>query len=803
MTQVGPIDNPKGASESAVDVAADKVFADPLLGCLENIARHYDRAVPGKALVAGLPLVDGRLTPNLFARAAARAALSARVIQRPLAKIGDMLLPVILVLADNQAVLLMRRIGKDQAEVIFPESGRGLSTVSLKQLASAYTGYAILVRPEYQFARGDTGSRTPAGSNWFWSAVLPLWRTYAQIVIAAALVNLLALAAPLFIMNVYDRVLPNKALATLWVLAIGMAASITFDFVLKTVRSSLIGNAGRRADVMLASRIFQHVMSLDLSHRPLATGEFANQLRDFENVREFFTSNTIVTITDFLFVWLFVFIIFQIAGVVALVPCVAVILVIALGFFVQKPLNRAVDQAQSEAAHRHSILIEALNGIETIRSCRAESQFQRKWEQFVGHNSRTAEKMRSISSFALNLSGMIQQLVSVGVVIVGIYMFDAGEVSPGAIIASVILASRAVAPLGQIAATLARAQQSLHSLRTLDKIMQTPEEHTQETRHIDKSITSGTIEFKNIVFSYPGAQMPALNEFNLSIQAGERVGIIGRIGSGKTTIGRLIGRLYLPSSGSLLIDGVDIRQYHPSDIRGQVALVSQDAALFSGSVRDNIVLGVPHVSDDLVVRAARLAGVTSFVSRHPNGFNMPVGEGGRFLSSGQRQSIALARALLLDPMIVFLDEVSSAMDMASERELLSRLQSTFRKDQTVIVATHRMAMLAIVDRLIVVDDGRVKADGPKDQVLKQLREVAEAAISKRGKSMRWNRAQQAATEAAIQGLRAATAKSGAGDMPHFDAGSSMPPGMVQPPKARPGAAASPPKPAPKSPGRKG
>ncbi|MGE3628002.1 MAG: type I secretion system permease/ATPase [Hyphomicrobiales bacterium] len=790
--------------DSAVDVSADKVFADPLLGCLENVARHYDRAVPAKALVAGLPLVDGRLTPNLFGRAAARVGLSARVIHRPLDKIGDMLLPAILLLADNQAVLLLRRTGKDKAEVIFPETGRGLGEASLESLASVYTGYAILVRPEYQFAKSDAGTKTPAGTHWFWGAVLPLWRTYAQVVIAAALVNLLALAAPLFIMNVYDRVLPNKALATLWVLAIGMAASIVFDFILKTIRSSLIGNAGRRADVMLASRVFQHVLCLDLSHRPLKTGEFANQLRDFENVREFFTSNTIVTITDFLFVWLFIFIIFQIAGAVALVPVVAVILVIGLGLLVQRPLNQAVGQAQSEAAHRHSILIEALNGIETIRSCRAESQFQRKWEQFVGHNSRTAEKMRSISSFALNLSGMVQQLVSVGVVIVGIYLFDAGEVSPGAIIASVILASRAVAPLGQIAATLARAQQSFHSLRILDKIMQTPEEHALETRAIDKSITSGTIEFKDVAFSYPGAQIPALNGFNLSIQAGERVGIIGRIGSGKTTIGRLIGRLYLPDSGSLLLDGVDIRQYHPSEIRGQVALVSQDAALFSGSVRDNIVLGVPHISDDLVVRAARLAGVTSFVSRHPNGFNMPVGEGGRFLSSGQRQSIALARALLLDPMIVFLDEVSSAMDMASERELLSRLQSTFRKDQTVIVATHRMAMLALVDRLIVVDDGRVKADGPKDQVLKQLREVAEAANARQGKgSMRWTRAQQAATDAAIQGLRAATMKSDAGEMPHFDAGTAAPSRAAQPPRPAQAEAAKAKQPAPSRPVSKG
>ena len=377
-------------------------------------------------------------------------------------------------------------------------------------------------------------------------------------------------------MNVYDRVLPNKAFTTLWVLALGMGLAIVFDFIFKTTRVALLNNVGRRADLVLASRLFQHVLRLDLSKRPLKTGEFANQLRDYEMVREFFTSSTVITLTDFMFIWLFIFVIYYIAGAVALVPAIAVVAVLIVGLALQVPLHRAVHKTQAEATHRHSILFEALTGLETIKCSRAEGQFQRKWEQFIGRNAVTTDRLRHLSSLAMNFTSFMQQLVSVGVVIVGLYMFDAGEVTSGAIIAAVILASRAVAPLGQIAGTLSRAQQAIHSFRVLDKIMSVPEEDLGQVRHISRKIDAGNIAFDNVTFRYPEAEAPALEDFSLKIDEGERVGIIGKIGSGKTTIGRLLARLYVPSSGSLLLDGIDIRQYHPAEIRRCVAFVSQD-----------------------------------------------------------------------------------------------------------------------------------------------------------------------------------------------------------------------------------
>ncbi len=713
--------NAMAGEPKAPPILPDAAAADPLVGSLIILAEHFGSSVPESCLLSGLPLVDGRLTPRLFSRAAARASLSARVIKRPLKDLQTLLLPAILLMKNAGAVVLASRAGKN-ATVIIPEAGTGAVEIPLAKLESEYTGYAICVKPEYHAPELDEGvaRRGINREHWFWSAVLPLWRTYVQVFAAAFLINCLALAAPLFIMNVYDRVLPNKAFTTLWVLALGIGTAIVFDFIFKTTRVALLNNVGRRADLVLASRLFQHVLGLDLSKRPLMTGEFANQLRDYEMVREFFTSSTVITLTDFMFIWLFIFVIYYIAGAVALVPAIAVIAVLIVGLALQVPLHRAVHKTQAEATHRHSILFEALTGLETIKCSRAEGQFQRKWEQFISRNAVTTERVRHLSSLAMNFTSFMQQLVTVGVIVVGLYMFDAGDVTPGAIIAAVILASRAVAPLGQIAGTLSRAQQAIHSFRILDKIMGIPEEDLGQVRHISRKIDTGSLAFDNVTFRYPESEAPALEDFSLTIGEGERVGIIGKIGSGKTTIGRLLARLYVPSSGSLLLDGIDIRQYHPAEIRRCVAFVSQDSALFHGSVRDNIVLGAPQVSDELVVRAADLSGVTDFVRGHPQGFNMPVGEAGRFLSSGQKHAIALARAFLLEPKIIFLDEPSGAMDMASERLLVERLRATFKSDQTVIVTTHRASMLALVNRLIVIDRGKLVADGPRDEIMAML-----------------------------------------------------------------------------------
>lgn len=718
------IENPAGVAHMPLGTAAslDRLASenDPLTCAVQSLVSLRGHAVSADVLTAGLPLVKGKLTPELALRALDRVGFSGKLVRRKLTDLPQILLPVILLMEDEDSCILLRQ-DRHKCQIYDPLTGT-TAEIAADALAESYTGYAILGR---QFTtvdeKLDTMS-TEAGEHWFWGAIRKLWKTYVLVAFAAAMINLIALASPLFVMNVYDRVLPNKAMPTLWVLVIGMGLALLFDLILRTLRAWLIDSTGRRADVLLASRIFSHVLSIQMSSKPPTTGSFASHLRDFESVREFFTSNTIATITDMMFFIVFLLVIFHIGGPIAYVPAVAAALIIAMGLAFQIPLRRAAERNANEAAQRHSLLVETISALETIKVVRAESHLQGLWEKLVGSTSRTVEQVRQLTSTLTHVSSAIQQIVSVAVIIVGVYMFQDGGISMGAIVASVMLASRCVAPLGQFAIVLARSQQSFSSLRALDKIMQMPSERPPGKTFLAQPITNCTIQFQGVGFTYPGGGTPAINDFTLTIRPGEKVGIIGKIGSGKTTIGRLLVKLYEPQKGSILIDGIDMGQYHPHQIRRSIGLLGQDAELFHGSIRSNIIMGKPGATDSELVAAARLAGVEEFVRRYPTGFDTMVGERGQALSGGQRQAVALARVLIADPQVIFLDEPSSAMDLASERALIDQLRRALRPEQTVIVSTHRYSMLELIDRLVVVANGKVAADGPKEEVLEALRQ---------------------------------------------------------------------------------
>ncbi len=730
-------DSAASQTEERAPIAAeqgDLAPSDPLLGCLEFIAKHHDQAITGDLLKAGLPLVDGKLTPSLFIRAAGRAGFSARLVKRPLARLSPLVLPAVLILDDDTACVLTAVGRRKKLEVVLPETGGGVTKIDLKQLKKRYSGYAILVKPEYKFDDRTSEVRPKQARSWFWGTMARLWPTYLQVMVAAAIVNLLALASPLFIMNVYDRVLPNQAIATLWVLAIGIAIAIGFDFALRMVRGVLIDSAGRRADVLLASRIFEHVMNMKLHSRPQTTGAFVNRLKEFEIVREFFTSSTVATLTDLCFIGVFLVVINAIAGPLVWVPAIAVIVTLTVGLIMQWPLNRAMRESMHESTHRHSLLVEAVASIETIKAVRAESHMQRQWERLVGRSSQTSEKVRFLSSVGVNFTVLVQQFVSVGVVIGGVYLFSEGNISMGAIIAAVILSGRAVAPLGQVSTTIARCQHAVVALKSLNEIMKLPVDRPPEQRFVDRQIQSGSVEFQNVTFNYPDSQLPALRGASFKIKAGERVGIIGKIGSGKTTVGRIASGLHYPSEGTVLLDSIELQQHHPFEIRRAVAFVVQEADLFYGTVRENISMGAPFADDAMILKAAQIAGVDDFVSRHPAGYDMQVGERGQYLSGGQRQSIALARALLFKPPVVFLDEPSGAMDTGSEQALMIRLREAITPEQTLIIATHRTRLLSLVDRLIVLDNGVVIADGPKEKVLELMVERREKQAGATGKT---------------------------------------------------------------------
>jgi ATP-binding cassette subfamily C protein LapB len=709
-----------GRAIAAQGEASKQNRGDALAQCLAAFIALEGQPKPLDSLLAGLPLESGRLTPALMVRALQRAGYAAKLVKRSIDELGDMLLPAILLMGEGDACILVARHRAD-CTIFDPQFGEK-AKVPTNKLMSAYAGWVILARPADATRAGAGGTDHGEDEHWFWGAIARLWPTYAYVALAAAFINVLAIASPLFTMNVYDRVLPNKAIPTLWVLAIGMTVALVFDLAMRSLRSWLIDSAGRRADVLLASRIYAHVMAIQLTARPATTGSFASHLKEFEQVREFFTSSTIATFTDMLFFFVFLLVIAQIGGPIAYVPAVAAVLIAIIAFAFQFPLNKAAHANSAEAAQRHSLLVETIASLETVKAIRAESHLQKLWEGFVGSSSRTVERVRGLTTKLSHISMTIQQLVSVAVVIVGAYLFQTGHVSTGAIIACVMLASRCVAPLGQFAMVAARSQQSLSSLKHLNKVMEMPSERPISKTFLSQPIGNCHIQFQNVTFAYPGSNLPAVNGLNFTIKPGERVGIIGKIGSGKTTIGRLLIKLYEPQDGAILIDGVDMRQFHPHEVRRAIGLLGQDADLFHGTVRSNILLGSPQATDADLIEAARLAGVDDFVRRHPAGFDMPVGERGQALSGGQKQSVALARTLIGRPKAIFLDEPSSAMDLASERQLIEQLRGILKAGQTVIVSTHRYSMLELVDRLIVLANGKVAADGPKEQVLEALKQ---------------------------------------------------------------------------------
>ncbi len=707
---------PAAETAPAWPIAAGPV--DPLLQCLTIMAALFERPRGAEALSAGLPLVENRLTPELFVRAAARAGLSAATDRRPLHKIPNYTLPCVLLLAGRNACIL-RRIENGVAEVILPESGRGTTRLPLAELDGLYAGYVIFVRPDVQFDDRRDGIEETAPKSWFWGTIFSFWPVYLEVALAALVVNIFALTGSLFAMNVYDRVVPNNALETLWVLALGAGVVFTFDLILRSVRTYFLDNVGTRADVLLASRIFEHVLGVRMAGRPASAGAFASHLREFETLRDFFTSSTLTALIDLPFALLFMLVIWQIGGPLAAIPAIAFPVVAILGFLIQIPLNRAIRRNFQDTTHKHGILVETIGGLETIKALGAEGRMLGRWESIVARTARSGTQARTFSALAINFSLFAQNAVSIVMVIAGVYMIGDGLLTLGALIACTMLAGRAMLPLSQVAALATRLEQSLASLDALNKVMALPVERPPGAHFVHRADMRGEIEFRNVSFAYPNQKLGALNGLSLFIRAGERVGIIGRIGSGKSTIARLMLSLYEPQGGSILVDGTDLRQLDPASLRQRTGCVLQDVYLFHGTVRDNILAGAPAADDAALLRAAYVSGVDEFANRHPLGYDIPVGERGELLSGGQRQAVAVARALIGDPPILILDEPTSAMDNSSETLFKMRLGEML-PGKTLILVTHRSSLLSLVDRLVVIDGGRVVADGPRETVMAAL-----------------------------------------------------------------------------------
>lgn len=676
----------------------------PLEACLLHVASTLDRPTTLAALHAAQSGAQGSLTVRDAIVAAERAGIQAAFGKRRLKDFDGTLTPAILLLDDSRAVVLHEVLPGGRLAVFDPALGEGLGEVAFDAVEAVYSGYALLMRAEHREDIALQGSGRQG--HWFWSTLAQNRWAYTQVILAAILANFLGLSTSLFIMVVYDRVLPNEAMESLIALTFGVGIALFFDFLIKSLRAGFIDRAGQRADMAMGRRIFDQLLDMQMRARKGSTGALASTLR------EFFTSATLVAVVDLPFILLFIGVIYLIGGPLALVPAIAVPVVLIVGIAVQPVLSRLAEKSFADGQSKQGVLVETVAGLETIKAAGAQRRMRARWEEAIARQSDHGLQSRAVTQFAINATAFTQQAAQVMIVFYGVFLITAGEVSMGALIACVILTGRTLAPLAQLAQTLTRFNQARTSYRSLDALMRAESERPEGKGWISRPRLAGEIAFDTVSFAYPDQGIDALSDLSFTIKPGEKVAILGRIGSGKSTVARLMLGLYEPRAGSVRMDGIDIRQIDPGDLRRNVGSVLQDVWLFTGTIRENIAIGAVRPRDAEILEAARIAGVEAFVKRHPAGYDMMLAERGEGLSGGQKQAIALARALVGRPPILLMDEPTSAMDVQNEAEVIARLKTELA-DRTLVIVTHRTSLLDLVDRVIVVDQGRIVADGPK------------------------------------------------------------------------------------------
>ena len=697
---------------------------DPVLDCLAFLARRSDRPSSPVLLRAGLALsTDGRLPFHQVEQALEQVGMRGEPASRRLKSWPSAKCPAILELSDDRAAVLLEVEGTDG--LVYAPGLAEPVWVKLQQIEPAYAGHAVIVEVDPTKERENERPWDEAKRrHWFWSEIWKIRREFWPVLLAALVVNLLAFAMPLFTMNVYDRVIPNKAIATLWVLALGVLLALSFDFILRIARARLIDELGRKLDTKLSQKLFEKVMNLPMSDRQGSTGAFAKRVSEYELVREFFASTTVVLAVDVTFLFLFLTLITVLAGWLVFIPIAGISLMLFAGITLQKAMGRAALDAQADSSLQHSVLVESIAGAETLKAARAEGQMLGRWRRYSAMSAATQERMRRLTAVAVNLASVSQQIISIGLLIGGFYRFQEGEMTMGAIIAIIMISGRSLQPVGQLAFLFTRGKQAFATLSSLQRMMDADDERHLAMRSIVPEIRAGHIELRNVSFRYPGAGRDSLDGLNLKINPGERIGIIGRVASGKSTLGRLLCGLYPPGQGEMLVDGLDSRQYHPHQLRDSFRFVAQDSEVFSGTVRDNLMLGAAEADDQQLIDAVVRSGADIFLSRDAAGFDLLVGERGSRLSGGQRALLVLARALVSPSKMLFLDEPTGSMDTQTELYFIEHLKTALKADQSLVVATHRHNMLSILTRIIVIDAGKIIADGPRDEVLKHLSTAA-------------------------------------------------------------------------------
>jgi len=702
---------------------------DSLLDSLVLYTKLFHKPFTAEALMAGLPVHNSSETQelfsinnskSLFSRVAGRAGLKSTLVERPISKMLQLQLPMILLLSnDNTCILENFSQDRKEVKIIYAEGDGIEEWLSVEDLESEYLGFAFMLKKEFKYETKNSRTLQLKQKHWFWSTIKLSSRIYSDVLWASLLINLFVLATPLFTMNVYDRVIPNNAQETLMVFTIGIVLVYILDFFLKFTRGYMLEVAGKKSDIIMSSIIFEKVVDLKMAAHPDSVGSFANNLKNFESVRSFFTTATMSAVIDLPFAIIFLLVIYYIGGMLVFVPMLTMLLIFLYALVIKGPLRESIEASHAAAAKKNAILIETLQNIETVKSMRMAGKVQWEWEESTGEIAEKNLKSRLFSSSIPNITNLLIQLNTVFVVVFGVYMIQEFELTMGGLIAVVILTSRTVGPMGQAASLITNYADARSSYETLNEIITRPAERPAGQDFVERPTLTGEIEFKDVTFCYPGSEVPAINKVSFKINAGEKVAFIGRIGSGKSTIAKLILKLYEPDSGTILIDGIDISQIDPADVRRMMSYVPQDIHLFKGTVKENIISSERHPHDEDVIKATVLSGANEFIHTHPLGYEMPIGERGAGLSGGQRQSIGIARSLLQDSPIVLMDEPTNAMDQTTEKQLLMRLRDEI-KDKTFLLITQKLSLLDLVDRVIVMHGSKVLLDGPKAEVTAKL-----------------------------------------------------------------------------------
>ncbi len=713
-----------------------KYIESSVLDALVLFSKLHGKPYSAEVLSEGLPIAEGESAPKLFSvrpnssralfsRAAKRAGFKTQIAKMELDEISSLILPCIILLKTddpnevNACILESFDDLREHAYIIMPEIGDVVNKVKIEDLKAEYFGMAFFLKREFRFESDDFKLIDNKQKHWFWDTIHTIKYIYKDVLLASLVINLFMIATPIFTMNVYDRVIPTSAFDTLWIFAIGVIVVYLIDLGLRFVRTHLLEVAGKKADIIMSSIIFEKVMDLKISVIPKPIGSFANVLKEFESIRSFMASSTIAIVIDLPFVFIFLFTIYFVAGHLVWVTVFSILIVVLYTLSVKDKMLESVKETAGASSLKNGVLIESISNLETIKSLNALSLSQYKWEEATGEIADKGIKTKTLSAAIGTVSAFVTQLNTVLLIIFGAYMIDSQNLTTGALVATVIMSGRALGPMGQVAGMIAYYQHIVAAYHSIENVMGLESEHPSDKQFVRRPAFKGNIEFKNVSFSYPGTETKQLMNINFTMKQGEKVAILGKVGSGKSTIQKLLLGFYYQDEGSVLIDGIDVQQIDPVEIRANISYMAQENVLFAGTARSNIMIKKHKASDDDLLKAAQVSCATDFINKHPKGFELPIVEKGENLSGGQAQAICLARTVIDNSAMFILDEPTKSFDSGTSKRVLNNLKE-YLKEKTLILITHTPADLMLVDRIIVMDSGKIIMDGPKNEVLEKL-----------------------------------------------------------------------------------